>query len=92
MSKKHGVYSCVYSACVCQCVKRENLFFFRLVGVILQGCCVLDGCGLRWAIRAKSSTNLAGRRLGLRFQRGDLEKRDGVKIQSNVYVTSQFRT
>lgn len=48
-----------------------------------------EGCGLRLAIRAKSSTNPAGRGQGLRFQRGDLEEKHEVKFQSDIHVTSQ---
>ncbi len=78
VSKKHGVYLCVY--CVSVCKTRKSFFFFFFSWQVsqhyLQGCCVSEGCGLRLAIRAKSSTNPAGRGLGLRFQRGDLEKRE----------------
>lgn len=41
---------------------------------------MLEGCGSRLAIRAKSSTNPGGRGLGLRFQRVDLEEKHDIKF------------
>ena len=87
VSTKHGVYTLCVSQHVCQCVKRENLLFFFSWSVsqrYLQGCCVLEGCGLRLAIRAKSSTNPVGRGPGLRYQKGDLEEKHQVKSHSNI--------
>lgn len=69
---------------VCQCVERENPFRFQLVGVpvVRPGAAACwRACGSRLAIRAKSSTNPGGRRLGLRFQRVDLEERHEEKFQ-----------
>lgn len=83
------VYTLCVSACVSVCKKRKSFsfFFFQLVGVptLFAGLlCVVDGCGLRLAIRAKSSTNPAGRGLGLRFQRGDLQEKQEDKLYDNI--------
>lgn len=61
---------------LCVSSAKEKIFFFS-VGRCSNFICrvVLEGCGLRLAFRAKSSTNPAGRGPGLGFQREDLEER-----------------
>lgn len=49
---------------------------------------MLEGCGSSLAIRAKSSTNLGGRGLGLQFQRVDLEEKHDVKFHKNIQAAS----
>lgn len=51
---------------------------------------MLEGCGSRLAIRAKSSTNPGGRGLGLRFQRVDLEAKHDVKLTHNTVKTFEL--
>lgn len=53
---------------------------------------MLKGCGFGSAIRAKSSTNPAGRGQDLWFQRGDLENKKDIELHVNIYATSRFRT
>ena len=76
MSRREKCVLCVCPQHLCLCVKREDLFFFS-VGRGSNFICrvVLEGCGLRLAFRAKSSTNPAGRGPGLGFQREDLEEK-----------------
>lgn len=83
------VFTLCVSQHVCQCVKRESDFLFsvgRFSSVICRA--VFMGCGLKLAIRAKSSTNPVGKGLGLRFQRGDLEEKHQLKFHSNMRVAS----